>query len=551
MSCSSPEACKKTFCLWFVSCSDEESEEPSESSPSCPSSNPCYESNEAEPRSVPNGSVTPLNQETHLTQPGSSEAKVSPDSRGQPVAEDASTDSRLIDIHLDSDTDMEDEGGTTPKRPAAKDNFALELESDTDTEEPTAVTPGISSSGSRRLAIEIDSDTDIEEAEEDLSVLGFKTHRVTNDGDGDTDAEGAADNGGVESSQSRESSLRRENSCKGEERADGDPEGHQPHEEADSDTDVEAVESPEAGSKAQPPTENEEGTDVEEPSLAAENRGGTLKDREASGDSDTDVEVADSELERLGETPPHSPQPTRKKDSNADVEVKGMGLQHNGGLAEGAGEREKAGIELPKGCGAAGEPSTCLDRREPIADSTTVEQLSSGPQNQPQLAVSEDSDTDVEEAPENPKEGSEGNHQVPSCGPGGEPGGSCSGNLEVGPREDEDSETDVEVASPPPEALAAHDSDTDVEVEALPREPLEEQDTQLVPVGPSAGGEETAGSATGSRVCHDPCKEDEDTDVEGNESHPGDESNTDDEGKERKGGGLLLLLQEGLLSQGS
>ncbi|XP_015280594.1 PREDICTED: mediator of DNA damage checkpoint protein 1 [Gekko japonicus] len=506
--------------------SDEESGEPSESVPSCPSLRLRYESDEAELRSVANGSVTPLNQEALPVQPGSPEEKVSPDSRGQPVAKDqgAPTDPSLVDFHLDSDTDLEDEDGvgttTTSERPAVKDNLVLELGSDTDTEEPPVVNPGVGSAHSGQVASDIDSDTDIEEAEEKPSVLGFKAHRVTDNGASDTDAEGAGDKAGAESG---ESSLRREGSCKGQERADGDPQGRRPHEEADSDTDVEAAESPDACSKSQPPADNEDDTDVDEPSLGAGNREGALKDREASRNSDTDVEV--DEPERLGGIRPRSPQPTRNKESDADVEApKGAGLQHNGDLAEDAREIKKADVEPPKGYGAAGEQSTCLDEREPVSDARIVEQLPSTPQNQHLLAISVDSDTDVEEAAENPDESSKETRGVTSRGPGGGSGGSHSGD-------DEDSDTDVEVASPSPKVLAAHDGDTDVEVEDLasPRKPLEEQDTQLVPMRPSRDGGESASSATGLRVSRDPRKEDDDTDAEGDESRVGDESNTDDE----------------------
>ncbi|XP_060095159.1 mediator of DNA damage checkpoint protein 1 [Heteronotia binoei] len=596
--------------------SDEESGEPSESSLPCPSLRLCYENEEAELRSVANGSVTHLNQETHPLQPGSTEAKVSPDSSGQPVVkdQDAAADPSLTDFHLDSDTDMEDDDGvgttserpsmdsialelgsdtdaeeptvtplnqethpiqpgntemkvspdsrgqpvvkdqdattdpsltnfyldsdtdrededgvgTTSERPSVKDSLTLELGSDTDTEEPTVVNPSVGSVDNGQLANDIDSDTDIEEAEENPSVLSSKAHRVTNNRDNDIDVKGAADNAGVESSGDRESSLHCKDSRKGKERADGNPEGHRPH-KVDRDTDVEAAENPGTGSKTQPPLENEDDTDVEELSLGAENREGALKDPEASRDSDTDVEV--TEPERLCGASPHSPQPTRNEDSGGAVmELKGTGLQQKGHLVEGAREIKDASVEPPEGYGVAGEQSRCLDGKEPAAGTQIVEQPGSMPQNQHLLAISVDSDTDVEEAPESPKVSSKENCAVTDCGPGGGNGGDGSGDLEAGPRE-EDSDTDLEVASPSPKTLVAHDSDTDVEAEtlALPRKPLEEQDTQLVSMRPSVDREEEASSAAGLRACHGPCKEDEDTDVEGNESCPGDESNTDEE----------------------
>nr|XP_056707931.1 mediator of DNA damage checkpoint protein 1 [Euleptes europaea] len=516
--------------------SDEESGEPLEGGPSCPSLRLRYESDDAAPRSLANGAVTPLEQEMHPVQPGSAEAKVPPDSGRQPGAkgQGASADPSLVDFHLDSDTDMEDEGveGTTSERPPVKDDFALELGSNTDAEQPSVVNPGSADNG--QLANDIDSDTDIEEAEKNPSVLDLKAHQVTENRDSDMDAEGAMDSPGVASPESQESSLRGENSREGEERAGSSPGGDRPHEEVDSDTDVEAVGNPAAGSKSQLPAKSEDDdTDAEEQSFGAENQEGIPKDHKASRDSDTDVEVDDLEPGRLGGAHPHSPQPARNKDSDADVEeIKGIGLQGNSDVTDNARGAKNTGVEPPKGYGAAGEQSAGSDVREPIVDTEAVEQLTSAPQNQHLLAISVDSDTDVEEAAENPNESSEENCKVTSNGPSGGNQGSCSGNLEIGPGEDEDSDPDVEVTSPSPKTCAAHNSDTDVEVvtSALPGKHLEEQDTQLVFVRPSVDGEGTASSAKEPKVCCDPSKEDEDTDAEGNGSHPGDESDTDDEG---------------------
>ncbi|XP_077180641.1 mediator of DNA damage checkpoint protein 1 isoform X2 [Paroedura picta] len=627
--------------------SDEENGEPSGSGLSFPSLRLRYESNEAVTPSGVNGPVTPLNPGTLPLQPGSAEAKVSPNSKGQLVAkdQDVSADPSLTDFHLDSDTDVEDEDGvdTTSERTAVKDSLALELGSDTDVEEPPVENPGVVSADIGQSANDIGSDTDIEEAEWNPSGLGFKAHQVTVDGD--TDAEGAAGNGGVESPESRESILCCEDSGKGEERAEGNPESNRPREEADSDTDADVVDYPDANSKTQPPTRNEEDdrdvkepslgaedqggskmtppmgneeddTDVEEPSLGSEDQGGSktqpptrneeddrdvevpslgaedqggsktqppmgneegdtdvevpslgaedqggsktqppmgneeddtnveepscgvedqggsLKNHTASGDADIDVKVADTEPERLDGAHPQSPQHMRNKGSDLDVgDLKGTRLQCDGESAEGAREIKNADIELPKGYGDVGEQSTCLEGREPLADTEIVQQMTSMPQNQHLLAISLDSDTDMEEAAENPNESMWKSHEDTSPGPGGRNGGSCSGNPEVGPGEDKDSDTDVEVASPSPKALVAPHGDTDVEAEASssPRRPLEEQETQLVPLRPSMAGEETAGSAAGSRVRHDPCEEDEDTDAEANVFRDGDGADTDDE----------------------
>ncbi|XP_054833187.1 mediator of DNA damage checkpoint protein 1 isoform X2 [Eublepharis macularius] len=508
--------------------SDDESGEPSESGPPCPSLRLRHDSDEAEPRSLVNGAVTPVNQERHLLQPGNAEVKTLPDCGGQPVVkdQDASTHPSVTDFHLDSDTDMEDEDGvgTASERPTVKDDLALELGSDTDADEPLVVDPDVGSSDNRQLANAVDSDTDIEEAEEKPGIMGLKAHQVTESGDSDTDAEGAIGNPGAASPESREPRLQRKDSCKGEEKADGDAEGHRPHEEADSDTDVEAVEDPDVGLKIQPPTENEDGdTDVEEPPLGVENREGTLKGHEASRDCDTGVEGAESEADKLGGAHPHSPLPVRNKDCDADVEeIKGIRLQGNSDMAERAKEVKNTSGE------ADGEQSAGSDRMEPTVNPEAAEELTSVPANQHPLTLSVESDTDAEEAAENPRESSKQNHEAASNGPSGGNGGSRFVNQGVGSREDGDSDTDVEATPPSPKT---HDSDTDAEeaTAASPGKPLEEQATQLVPVRPTVHGDETASSGTELKLCRDPSKEDEDTDAEGNESQPGDESNTDNE----------------------
>ncbi|XP_048347288.1 mediator of DNA damage checkpoint protein 1 isoform X1 [Sphaerodactylus townsendi] len=533
--CSSASMFSPSFAT-VVPESDEESGEPSEGDLSCPSLRLRCERAEAEPHSLANGAFPSLNQETHPIQPGSSEAKVPPDSGGQPEAkdQDVSADPSLTGFHLDSDTDVEDEEGvcTTSEGATVKDGLALELDSDPDVDEPSLAKTGAASAGNGQLASDVDSETGIEEAEKKPSVLDLKAHQVTENGDSDTDVEGAVGSPEVASPESQASTLRCESTLKSEERAGSGPEGGRPDEEVDRDTDVEAVEDPDVGPRSELPTKKEDDdTDVEEPSPGPGNQEVAAKDREASSDSDTDVEVADLEPEGLGGTRPHGPPPTRHKDGDTDVEeIRGICQQDNRDLTEARGINVTS-VESAKRDGAACERSGGLRVGEPLPDTEIVEPLTSVPESQRLLDISLGSDTDVEEAAEDPDASSKGNRPVASDGSGGGDRGSCHGNLEAGPREGEDSDTDVEVTSPSPETRAAHDSDTDVEVvaSALPEKPLEEQDTQLVLVGPSAGAEEAARSAKEREASHDLGKEDGDTDAEGNESRPGDKSSTDDE----------------------
>ncbi|XP_062978358.1 mediator of DNA damage checkpoint protein 1 [Elgaria multicarinata webbii] len=544
--------------------SDEESGEASVTDPSCPSLRLCFDSQDAEPLPLENGGVASSDPEGHPVQAAAAEAeaKVPPDS-GELTAKEqaASTDPGLVDFHLDSDTDVEDEGrvGSASDTPTsvdmAKDGKALEVGSDTDTEEPVGTNPGAGSATNHQLDLGEGSDTDVEEGGEGPGLPGLKARPTAGKGaddDDDTDLEGETENQRPVPLTRREPLPPNEDSCKDAEGSGGDRDLAHPDEKGDLDTDVEeAVGDPGVCERALLPTENEHSdTDVEDAPLKEENPNGPSKIHAPVGDSDgdTDVEMADLAVEDSDVAGPHSPHPPGCQESSSRAEgspSKGPVPQGSSSLDEGEGREDAVGevkdpSRRPQSThGAVNECSRALGDRKSSESLEVTGKVSVVPQNPPLLVLSVDSDTDVEEEAKNPEVDSKENHTVPGAGPRGGSSGSCFGNPDFGPQKspgtigDADKDTDTEAASPfRKDSVAQDDSDTDVEEASapLPEKPLEEQDTQLlVPVRSAVAGEKAAGSLMAVRVHREPCKEDEDTDAEGNESRSGDGSATDDD----------------------
>ncbi|XP_061475225.1 mediator of DNA damage checkpoint protein 1 isoform X2 [Rhineura floridana] len=516
--------------------SDEESEEPSDGGPPCPSMHLCFESQDGEPGPLGNGAVTPPSQEGHPIQPRTTEteAKAPPDlGNTTPKEQGAPPDHSLVDFHLDSDTDVEDEdrvhsASETPKSgDLVKDNRALEVDSDTDMDEPGVVNPDGGCQKNHQAAIDAGSDTDVEAAESP-GVVGLQACRPAENGDDVSDAEEGLENPSVGSpGNCGPSHTTKGIGCKGREGAKDNPDvahpnSRQPNEKGDSDTDVEeAIDNPDVCVRAQQPAEEDSDTDVEATSPKVENLDGTPKTKDAVGDSegDTDVEMADLALENAEVA---CPRPTSCKGSSANVEeipIQGVVLQNlgEGSRDDAVTETEKPSAGPQRSYEAASEQSRGFGSKEPLDKPEVAENKTVPPQNQFLPALSLDSDTDEEEEAENPYVDSKKNCKVTGAGLGG--GGSPK--PDVGPQksprslEGEDSDTDVEVDLPSRKESVAQDRDTDVEGETapLPAKSLGEQDTQLAE----------------ARARHEPCKEDEDTDAEGSDLHPGDDSNTDDD----------------------
>lgn len=527
-------------CSLFVSHSDDESGEPPGGGPSCPSMRLRYENDAAAPGSLVNGAVTSPTQEGDTVQP----ASTAPPDTGEPVVP---SDPSLIDFHLDSDTDVEDEErmASASEGPApgdlAKGGLALEVGSDTDTEEPVAMDPAVGLKPSHQAVLDVSSDTDAEEAGERRSVLGHKTHQLAENGGDDTDVEGAAGDPSAASPESHGPSPPNENSRRG---TAGNP--SQPSDEKlDSDTEAaeEAADEADVCSRPQQPAGSEDSdTDVDEASIKVKENLGTLRGHEAARDSDadTDVEVVDLQLEDSGCPVPHPISSMNNSAGGEETPNRRVALQEGPTLIDGVRrnsairEGNSPTVEAQMGCEATTVHHRGSDEKEDIE---AEEHPSAVPQRQDLPALTVDSDTDVEEAAV-PHVNLQKSHRIAGDGPTGGKMKSFE-NLEVAPQEilgmspDGDSDTDVEATSPSHKAPAAQDSDTDVEdiSTLLPGKPLEEQDTQLVPVRSWEDREKLATHATEQRVCHGPWREDKVTDAEGNESYLGDESSTDTEGK--------------------
>ncbi|KAH0630427.1 hypothetical protein JD844_013442, partial [Phrynosoma platyrhinos] len=540
--------------------SDEESGELSISDPSCPSLRLCFESQDAEPVPFENGGPPTLDQEREAVEPEATEVEA----KGLQGMEEVTTENQgtttsipnfVQNFQLDSDTDVEDEveAGDMSKTSESADlmdaDEALEVGGDTDVDEPVLMDPGAAYQKNRSAVVDVSSDTDVEEEVEAIGVP--KAQQTAENGDSDTDAEDGMENSSVVC---LGSDPQMEDGCKGMGKAEENPhlahpKGSEVGENEDSDTDVEeAISHPEVKVKFQQSSENEDSdTDVDDTSLKVENPGETSKTHETAldGDGDTDVEMADLVLENSDVAQPHSPHPISSKDCDEDLgEIPLKGIMHRDGshLEEGNAvavaaveEVKNLNVQQQSSDEAASEQSRNLDEKE---NPEIMEKRAISPQNQCLPVLSVDNDTDVEEeaAIKIQDVACEENHKPIVPGPSGGGQRSCLENHDIGLQnspgriEVEDSDTDVEVISPPHKESVAQDSDTDVEEVTLPRKLLEEQDTQLlVPVTSRLDGEKSSCSAMEVRVHHGPCKEDEDTDAEGNKSCSGEDSNTDDD----------------------
>ncbi|XP_053234617.1 mediator of DNA damage checkpoint protein 1 isoform X2 [Podarcis raffonei] len=505
--------------------SDEENEEPSGSEPPCPSLRLFLESQDGTP-----------SQEGHPVQPRITGTGVKSGDSALP------SKPNFVNSHQDSDTGVEDElrAGSTPETPKSgglrEGGWDLEVGSDTDEEEPAVGTPDASCWKSHQT---VNIATDVERGESP-GVVGLQAHRPVENGDSDTDAEEGLENpiaaspGGLDPCPVKEGVV-----CKGA-KGVAHPGGCcQPNEKGSGDRDGEETgANPDVhGSRTKKPAfEEDSDTDVEDPSLDVEDPAGITKTHEAAGDSggDTDVEMADLALENSNVA--HSPRPSSCKPvgrNAGEVSIEEAALPGNShpgnGVRDGpdaVGERKEPDAEAQRGCEAASGQASGLGGKE----------LLGKPESQHLAGLSVDSDTDVEEEEEagNPDVGSNKDHAATGlsegCIPLEKP--DVSGPQEISRTvEGEDVDTDAEATSPSHKESVAEDSDTDVEGEAepLPRKPSEEQDTQLVAVKSCPNGKKSTGSTVEASVGREPSKEDEDTDTEGEEPHPGDDSNTDEE----------------------
>ncbi|CAI5767995.1 of DNA damage checkpoint 1 isoform X1 [Podarcis lilfordi] len=505
--------------------SDEENEEPSGSEPPCPSLRLFLESQDGTP-----------SQEGHPVQPRITGTGVKSGDMAPP------SEPNLVSSHQDSDTGVEDElrAGSTPETPKSgglrEGGWDLEVGSDTDEEEPVVGTPD---AGCRKSHQTVDSTTDVERAESP-GVVGLQAHRLVENGDSDTDAEEGLENpiaaspGGLDPCPVKEGVV-----CKGAKGVVHPGGCCQPNEKGSSDRDgEEAGANPDVHGRRtkKPAFEEDSDTDVEDPSLDVEDPAGIPKTHEAAGDSggDTDVEMADLALENSNVA--HSPRPSSYKPvgtNGGEISIEEaalLGNSHPGngvrGGPDAVGERKEPDAEPQRGCEAASGQSSGLGGKE----------LLGKPESQHLAGLSVDSDTDVEEEEDagNPDVGSNKDHTATGlsggCIPLEKP--DVSGPQKISRTiEGEDADTDAEATSPSHKESVAEDSDTDVEGEAepLPRKPSEEQDTQLVAVKSCLNGKKSTGSTVEANVGREPCQEDEDTDAEGEELHPGDGSSTDEE----------------------
>nr|XP_034963193.1 mediator of DNA damage checkpoint protein 1 isoform X1 [Zootoca vivipara] len=492
--------------------SDEESEEPSGSEPPCPSLRLFLESQDGAP-----------SQEGHPVQPRTTETGAKSGDSAPP------SEPNLVSSDPDSDTDVEDErrAGSTPETPKSgglkEGGWDLEVGSDTDEEEPALGAPDAACRKSHQT---VESATDIERAESPGAV-GLQAHRPVENGESDTDAEEGLENpGGLDPCPIKEGV-----GCKG---ANGvvHPESRQPNEKGSSGADgEESGANPDVHGRGtkKPALEDDSDTDVEDPSLDVEDPAGIPKTHEAAGDSggDTDVEMADLALGNSDVALSPRPSSCKPVGTNAgEISIEEAALP--GDSHPGNGVRD--GAESQRSREAASGRSSDFGGKEPLGKPEVVD-------SQRLAALFVDSDTDVEEEEEagNPDVGPNEDHTAAGlsggCIPLEKP--DVSGPQKI-PRtvEGGDSDTDAEAPSPSHKDSVAEDSDTDAtegEAEPLPGKPLEEQDTQLVPVKSWPDGKKSTGSAVEASAGREPCKEDEDTGAEGEEPHPGEDSNTDEE----------------------
>ncbi|KAJ7317293.1 hypothetical protein JRQ81_003455 [Phrynocephalus forsythii] len=554
--------------------SDEENEEASVRELPYPSVRLCFESQEAEPGTLENGGVTPLNHKTHGVEPGDTEvtAKTQPGLEER-MATTQESDPLIENFHLDSDTDVEDEEGTggTSDLPTSRclpeTNKAPDVGSDTDVDEPVTGNPDNQKNHPR--TIDVGSDTDVEETLEDPNVP--QTHEPAENGEDDTDAEEGTEKpsivGGFEPGPQKEGGSKDIRPAK-EDSLVTTPQGHQLGE--DSDTDVEEDVGNSDGKAQKVLAKGDSDTDVDDASLKTKSPDGSQKSHEAGqdsdsdtvvdeeasaggalrtpaavqdGDGDTDEEMSDLVLEHSDIAGTQSSHPVGGKDGDAHVEetpLKGVVLLDKSYSGEGhkgtAVEAENPSVQLKGNYESTSGQLQSLVGNKPLENTVVVKDTAASSQKPGLPIVSMDSDTDLEEEVENPDVGPKEGPQVAGVGPGE---GSFLENSTAGPPESPvpgeagDSDTDVEGNSPSRKELVAQGSHADVEEAAVPSpgKPQEEQATQLwVPRGARMADGESAAPVTEVRVCQEPRKGDEDTATEGSEVPPADDdSDTDDD----------------------
>uniref|UniRef100_A0ABM5FIJ3 Mediator of DNA damage checkpoint protein 1 n=1 Tax=Pogona vitticeps TaxID=103695 RepID=A0ABM5FIJ3_9SAUR len=546
--------------------SDDESGEASVSELPCPSLRLCFESQDAEPGSLENGGVPPLNHERNPVQSGGAEiaTKAQPDLGGRTAKNQEAPSVALAEgVHLDSDTDVDEEftGGISEpstSRCLPETSKTLEVGSDTDADEPVSVNPEPDNQKNHQMAIEVGSDTDVEEMVEDPNVP--QTHQPAENGEEDTDAEEGTENPSMADPGGHRSGPQKESGCKDVREAKEDQDAAPPkgcpldEEEEDSDTDVEGAIG-DSDAKAQKLLENRDSdTDVDDASPKRKNPDGALKTQESAcdrdsntvvddaagagsvletlrdSDGDTDVEMSDLVLENSDVARTQGPHPLSSKDSSACVEeIPLKGVVHLDSRCPGQGpgvEADSPIVEFKGNQEAVSEASQSFDRKKPLENPKVVKDTTVSSQKPGLPVLSVDSDTDVEDEVENLNGGSEEGHKAASVGPGRGGRGSFLENSGAGspqsPMADGvgDSDTDVEGASPSHKESMAQDSDTDVEEATVP----------LVPGGTSTAGRELAASVAEVRVRQEPCKGNENPGAEENEAPPADDgSNTDDD----------------------
>ncbi|XP_044275547.1 mediator of DNA damage checkpoint protein 1 isoform X2 [Varanus komodoensis] len=530
--------------------SDEEGGEAPASEPPCPSLRLCFESQDAEPGSLENGVTAPSSQDRHPPQPAAAQTEVSPETGEVTTKEQAApTGPGLMDCHLDSDTDLEDEegvGGASEACALAEDSKALELGSGAGKDEPVGVNPGAGSQTNNQVALSVGRNADVTEEAKGPDLQGLTAHQAAERNDGS----GADPDRGTEN---QHVSLAHQQSCPqnldGHKAAKGSESRHnfaqaKPDHLSDGEEDrnpdaEEAADNSGVCEQDMPPTESESGsTDMEDVSLKVPNPDALPETPELVDCSDVDSDVAPGELvlQNSDVAGPLSPLSPVGKDSSSCAEE--SPTKDNNYLDEGAGQDAAAGeVKDPNAvpqrtCRAVNEQTRDLDSEDPLETPGVVVSASVVPQVPSLPILSVDSDTDVEEELENPEVAPEESHVIAS--PSREGLGSCLEKPEVGPQEsagsveDTDSDTDVEAASPFHKDSAAEG----VEEGSVqgPEKPLDEQETQLlVPMSSSVDGEKGPGSVMAIRVQEESRQGEEEMDMEENGSHSRGSSGTEDD----------------------
>ncbi|KAM3847400.1 mediator of DNA damage checkpoint protein 1 isoform 2-T2 [Vipera latastei] len=506
--------------------SDDESGDLSAIGPPCPALRLSFESQDAERGPPENGDGPSSNR-------GDS---------GEPAAEEeeASRERGLVEgFHLDSDTDAEDENqtGRISEAPASLDpskrDRDLEVDPEPDLNESSVVAPGIHCP---QTSVELGSDTDAEETVESPAVFRLKLPSTSLEKEEEeTDVEAEVESPRVAGPGKHEPVSPKEDDCQ---QLEGNEDRVRLGGEKEDDTGVEeALDNPESGVSALPPTAREDvDTDAEDSSVKGEAPGRT-KSHEVGGDSDgddTEGEVIKPRLENSEDTCPQRTCSSGGQENSTDREeipLKRI-VPDDRRVGEGHGDvvglTKNSSVE-PELSHEVGDTSPRdFDRKEPLPNP--------GHHHLPLLSLG--SDTDGEDEAGNPDAESEENPQASSVG--SSKGGRVShlGDPDIGSEEkptslrDEDSDTDTDVIPAGHDKATAQDSDTDTEDVAapLPRKPLEEKGGQsVIPVRPEAGEEVLASPALGVGVSLKPHEDSEDTDAEREDSYSADESNTDDE----------------------